>query len=131
MPAPPTHLRWTPGPPTDLLARVAHGLREAKPLDEILDDIGDVLGNQDPPAGECQELDQRLRADLIRLTQIALAAGDEDPEVAVLLQRTDLLLTEDVSTDYQLTLGSLRRMASTANALLERLTKTGTIKEVE
>ncbi|WP_371666325.1 DUF6415 family natural product biosynthesis protein (plasmid) [Streptomyces sp. NBC_01241] len=130
MPAPPTHVRRTPGPPVDLLARVAQRLREVKPLDEILDDIGDVLGNQAPPAAECEDLDQRLRADLIRLTRIALAARDEDPEVSALLQRTDRLLAEDVPADYQLTLGSLRRMASTANDLLERLTETGSIKEV-
>ncbi|MEU3218710.1 DUF6415 family natural product biosynthesis protein [Streptomyces sp. NPDC006971] len=130
MPAPPAHVRRTPGPPVDLLARVAQRLREVKPLDEILDDIGDVLGNQAPPAAECEDLDQRLRADLIRLTRIALAARDEDPEVSVLLQRADRLLAEDVPADYQLTLGSLRRMASTANDLLERLTETGSIKEV-
>ncbi|MGA5643339.1 DUF6415 family natural product biosynthesis protein [Streptomyces cinereoruber] len=109
---------------------MAQRLREVKPLDEILDDIGDVLGNQAPPAAECEDLDQRLRAGLIRLTRIALAAGDEDPEVAALLQHADRLMAEEAPADYQLTIGSLRRMASTANELLERLTETGSIKEV-
>jgi hypothetical protein len=130
MPAPPTYVRRTPGPPVELLAHVAQRLREVKPLDEILDDIGDVLGNQAPPAAECEDLDQRLRADLIRLTRIALAARDEDPEVSDLLMRADRLMAEDVPADYQLTLGSLRRMASTALDLLERLAETGSIREV-
>jgi hypothetical protein len=130
MPAPPSRVRRTPGPAVELLARVAQGLREVKPLDEILDDIGDVLGNQAPPAVECEDLDQRLRADLIRLTRIALAAKDEDPKVSALLQRADLLMSVEVPADYQLALGALRRMASTANDLLERLTETGSIKEV-
>ncbi|MGW5048392.1 DUF6415 family natural product biosynthesis protein [Streptomyces griseoluteus] len=127
----PIRVRKAPGPPVELLARVAEGLREVKPLDEILDDIGDVLGNQAPPATECEDLDQRLRADLIRLTRIALAAKkDKDPEVSALLQNADRLMSEDVPADYRLRLGALRRMANTANDLLERLTKTGGIKEV-
>ncbi|MFF2926611.1 DUF6415 family natural product biosynthesis protein [Streptomyces celluloflavus] len=131
MPAPLIRVRKAPGPPVELLARVAEGLREVKPLDEILDDIGDVLGNQAPPASECEGLNQRLRADLIRLTRIALAAKkDKDPEVSALLQHADRLMSEDVPADYRLRLGALRRMANTANDLLERLTKTGGIKEV-
>ncbi|MFJ4343008.1 DUF6415 family natural product biosynthesis protein [Streptomyces sp. NPDC088915] len=129
MPVPPAYVRRSPGPPADLLARVAQRLREVKPLDEILDDIGDVLGNQAPPAGECEDLDQRLRADLIRLAQIALAANNRDPEVSALLQHADRLMAEDLPTDYQPRIGTLRRMASTANGLLERLTETGSIKE--
>lgn len=131
MPASRIRVRQAPGAPVELLARVAEGLREVKPLDEILDDIGDVLGNQAPPATECEDLDRRLRADLIRLTRIALAAAkDDDPEIAALLQRADRLMSDGVPTDYRLMLGALRRMANTANDLLERLAATGGIKEV-
>ncbi|MGW9674878.1 hypothetical protein ACWGUN_17195 [Streptomyces koyangensis] len=66
---------------TDDLARIADRLRRLRPLDSILDDIGDVIADQDPPSAEAPKLAERLRGDLVRLENVAVATGDRDPEV--------------------------------------------------
>ncbi|MEU7375419.1 DUF6415 family natural product biosynthesis protein [Streptomyces albidoflavus] len=114
---------------TDDLARIAARLRESRPLDAILDDIGDVIADQDPPAAEAPELAERLRAGLVRLENVAVAAEDRDPQVATLVRRARTLrATALPTTAHPATVAHLRRLAGVAEALLERLAETGTLR---
>ena len=128
-PAPPS-TSWTPPLDAEGLARVVSGLRGVRPLDAILDDVGDVLSNQAPREDEFAELDERLRGDLRRLVNIAVAAENDDGQVADLIGRAQTLTAEELPADYRAALGYLRRTAGVTNDLLERLTETGTIKDV-
>ncbi|MFI2672471.1 DUF6415 family natural product biosynthesis protein [Streptomyces albidoflavus] len=111
------------------LARIADRLRELRPLDAILDDIGDVIADQDPPAAEAPELAERLCADLVRLENVAVAAEDRDPEVATLVRRARTLRSTALpTTAHPATVAHLRRLAGVAEALLERLAETGTLR---
>ncbi|MFC8078138.1 DUF6415 family natural product biosynthesis protein [Streptomyces sp. NPDC057307] len=103
-----------------------------KPLEAIADDIGDVLGEQDPRESEFGEIAERLRGHLLRLVAIANAAGDGggDAEVCRLLQRARTLRSEALPDDSRQALGQLRRMAALVNDLLERLVETNIVKEV-
>ncbi|MFI1311386.1 DUF6415 family natural product biosynthesis protein [Streptomyces albidoflavus] len=114
---------------TDDLARIAARLRESRPLDAILDDIGDVIADQDPPAAEAPELAERLRGDLVRLENVAVAAEDRDPQVATLVRRARTLRSTALpTTAHPATVAHLRRLAGVAEALLERLAETGTLR---
>lgn len=106
------------------LARIADRLRQLRPLDAILDDIGDVIADQDPPAAEAPELAERLRGDLVRLENVAVAADDRDPRVVTLVRRARTLR----ATAHPATVAHLRRLAGVAEALLERLAETGTLR---
>ncbi|MET7506993.1 DUF6415 family natural product biosynthesis protein [Streptomyces albidoflavus] len=111
------------------LARIADRLRQLRPLDSILDDIGDVIADQDPPAAEAPELAERLRGDLVRLENVAVAADDRDPRVVTLVRRARTLrATALPSTAHPATVAHLRRLAGVAEALLERLAETGTLR---
>ncbi|MFD4769145.1 DUF6415 family natural product biosynthesis protein [Streptomyces niveus] len=101
-----------------------------KPLDAIVDDIGDVLAEQDPRESEFGEIAERLRGDLLRLVVIANAAGDGDAEVCRLLQRAHTLRSEALPDGSRQALGHLRRMAGVVNDLLERLAETNIVREV-
>lgn len=79
--------RWFPPLDSEGLARVASLLRQVKSLEAIVDDVGDVLGDQDPCESEFEESAERLRGDLLRLVAIAKAAGGGDAQVCRLLQR--------------------------------------------
>lgn len=131
--APPVE-RWSPPLDSEGLARIASLLRQVKPLEAIVDDIGDVLGEQDPRESEFGEIAERLRGDLLRLVAIANAAGvgggDGDVEVCRLLQRAHTLRSESLPDDSRQALGQLRRMAGLVNDLLERLAETNIVKEV-
>ncbi|MBT2491601.1 hypothetical protein J7E96_24350 [Streptomyces sp. ISL-96] len=111
------------------LARVVDRLRGMKPLEAILDDIGDVLGNQEPREHESEEIAQRLRGDLMRLVTIAVAAADDDAVVTELIQQARTLRSEELPGDNRKAIGHLRRMARVTNDLLARLAETGTTKE--
>ncbi|MFF5086005.1 DUF6415 family natural product biosynthesis protein [Streptomyces niveus] len=121
---------WTPPMDTASLARIACLLRDVKPLEAIVDDVGDVLGEQNPRESEFGEIAERLRADLIRLVAIAHAAGDTDAQVCRLLQRAHTLRSEGLPDECRQALGHLRRMAGLVNDLLERLAETRTVKEI-
>ncbi|MEW1721621.1 DUF6415 family natural product biosynthesis protein [Streptomyces sp. NPDC093109] len=122
--------RWKPALNADTLALLASLLRELKPLDAILDDVGDVLGDQDPPPHEFEETAEQLRGDLKRLVDIAVVAEDKDAEVVGLVTRARALRSEELPGGYATALGHLRRMAGTTNALLERLAATGSMREI-
>ncbi|MFJ8388566.1 DUF6415 family natural product biosynthesis protein [Streptomyces sp. NPDC094438] len=122
--------QWKPPLPAERLAHIARLMREVRSLDEILDDTGDVLGNQAPPESEFEKITDRLRGDLKRLVSIALAAENTDGQVAALVERAGALRSEDLPGDYRTALGYLRRMAGVTHDLLERLAETGTVKEV-
>ncbi|MGW6604884.1 DUF6415 family natural product biosynthesis protein [Streptomyces sp. NPDC055036] len=122
--------RWTPTLDAAALTRLATMLRELQPLDAILDDVGDVLSNQAPPEHEFEEIADCLRGDLMRLVNIALAAEDEDTEVADLIRQARALRSEELPGDYSSALGHLRRMAGVTNGLLERLAETGSMREI-
>lgn len=127
----PRHVeQWTPPLDADGLARIASLLREVRPLDAILDDVGDVLSNQAPRESEFEEIAGRLRGDLDRLVSIALAAENRDAQVSALIQRARTLRSEELPRNSHMALGYLRRMAGVTNDLLERLAETGTVKEV-
>ncbi|MFI2289798.1 DUF6415 family natural product biosynthesis protein [Streptomyces niveus] len=129
--APPVE-RWSPPLDSEGLARIASLLRQVKPLEGIVDDVGDVLGEQDPGESEFGEIAERLRGDLLRLVAIANAAGngDGDAEVCRLLQRARTLRSEALPDDSRQALGQLGRMAGLVNDLLERLVETNIVKEV-
>ncbi|MEU6434457.1 DUF6415 family natural product biosynthesis protein [Streptomyces albidoflavus] len=114
---------------TDDLARIADRLRRLRPLDSILDDIGDVIADQDPPAADAPKLAERLRGDLVRLENVAVATGDRDPQVAGLVRQARTLRATDLpTTAHPATVAHLRRLAVVAEALLERLAETGTLR---
>lgn len=127
--APPVE-RWSPPLDSEGLARIASLLRQVKPLETIVDDVGDVLGEQDPLESKFGEIAERLPGDLLRLVAIANAAGDGDAEVCRLLQRARTLRSEALPDDSRQALGQLRRMAGLVNDLLERLVETNIVKEV-
>lgn len=131
-PAAPPVERWSPPLNSEGLARIASLLRQVKPVEAIVDDIGDVLGEQDPRDSEFGEIAERLRGDLLRLVTIANAAGDGDGDAQVcrLLQRAHALRCEAVPDDSRQALGHVRRMAWVVNDLLERLAETNIVKEV-
>lgn len=122
--------QWLPSISSEGLARIACLLRDVKPLETIVDDIGDVLGEQDPRESGFGEIAECLRGDLRRLIAIAEAAGDKDAQVCRLLQRAHTLRSEALPDDSRLALGHLRRMAGLVNDLLERLAETRTVKEI-
>lgn len=127
--APPVE-RWSPPLDSEGLARIASLLRQVKPLEAIVDDVGDVLAEQDPRESEFGEIAERLRGDLLRLVAIAKSAGDGDAEVCPLLRRAHTLRSEALPDDSRQALGQLRRMAGVVNDLLERLVETNIVKEV-
>lgn len=129
-PAAPPVGRWFPPLDSEGLVRIAGLLRQVKPLEAIGDDIGDVLGEQDPRESEFGEIAERLRGDLLRLVAIANAAGVGDAEVCRLLQRAHTLRSEALPDGSRQALGHLRRMAGLVNDLLERLAETNIVKEV-
>lgn len=133
-PASPPVERWSPPLDSEGLARIASLLRQVKSLEAIVDDVGDVLGDQDPCENEFVGIAERLRGDLLRLVAIANAAGvadgDGDAEVCRLLQRAHSLRSEGLPDDSRQALGQLRRMAGVVNDLLERLAETNIVKEV-
>ncbi|MFD5034978.1 DUF6415 family natural product biosynthesis protein [Streptomyces sp. NPDC058405] len=112
------------------LARIAKLLRDVKPLDEILDDIGDVLADQDPPEAEFEDIAERLRAGLARLVTISGAARNDDAQVVWLIKRAHTLNFEQLPANHRQALGYLRRTAVVANDLLERLAVTNTLRHV-
>lgn len=122
--------QWKPPVPAERLALIARLMREVRPLDEILDDTGDVLGNQAPRESEFEELADRLHGDLKRLVSIARAANNTDGQVSALVERAEALRSEGLPGDYRTALGYLRRMAGVTLDLLERLAETGTVREV-
>ncbi|MFI6082512.1 DUF6415 family natural product biosynthesis protein [Streptomyces sp. NPDC051217] len=122
--------QWLPSIDAAGLARIACLLRGVKPLEAIVDDVGDVLGEQDPRESEFGEIAERLRGDLRRLDAIAQAAGDKDAHVRRLLQRARTLRSKEIPVDCSQSLGHLRRMAGVVNDLLERLVETRTVKEI-
>lgn len=121
---------WTPPLDAEGLARIVSRRCRVRPLDAILDDVGDVLGNQVPREDEFAGLDERLRGGLRRLVNIAGAAENEDGQVADLVDRAQTLTAEELPADYHTALGYLRRTAGVTNDLLERLIETGTAKDV-
>lgn len=122
--------QWSPTVDAEGLARIACLLRDVKPLEEIVDDVDDVLGDQSPRESEFGEIAERLRADLMQLVAIANAAGDGDVQVRGLLRRAHTLHPEVLPGDYRQALGLLRRMAGVVNDLLERLAETKSVKEI-
>ncbi|WP_078077691.1 DUF6415 family natural product biosynthesis protein [Streptomyces niveus] len=79
-----------------------------KPLEAIVDDVGDVLAEQDPRESEFGEIAESLSAHLVRLANIAIAAGDKDPQVYRLLQRAHTLHAETLPDGSRQGLGHLR-----------------------
>ncbi|MGW6308272.1 DUF6415 family natural product biosynthesis protein [Streptomyces niveus] len=122
--------QWLPSTDAADLARIACLLRNVKPLEAIVDDVGDVLGEQDPPESEFREIAERLRGDLKRLVAIAHTAGDKDAQVCRLLQRAHTLRSEALPDDSRQALGHLRRTAGLVNDLLERLAETKSVREI-
>ncbi|WP_329151227.1 DUF6415 family natural product biosynthesis protein (plasmid) [Streptomyces niveus] len=123
--------RWTPPLTNAGLARVIFALRGVRPLEEILDDIGDVLSNQEPREGEFGDLAARLHADVARLVTIAGAfPAADDVQTPRMVERARTLAAEELPTDHRSAVGHLRRLAGAANELLERLAEIRAVKEV-
>ncbi|MBP0455971.1 DUF6415 family natural product biosynthesis protein [Streptomyces montanisoli] len=121
---------WSPPLDADGLARVARRLRSTRSLETILDDVGDVLGDQAPLEAEFGDLAERLRGGLTVLVDIAVAVEESDAQVAALVQRGLILRAAVMPDDSRRALGYLRRMAGLTNALLERLAETRTVRSV-
>ncbi|MFE3045423.1 DUF6415 family natural product biosynthesis protein [Streptomyces albidoflavus] len=121
---------WTPPLEHDQLARVAERLRSLRSLDAILDNAGDVLSGQDPPEEEFAVLEERLREDLTRLVNIAVAATAQDPGVTGLADRARALTSKELPDSWRPALTHLRRMAVTVQTLLEQLARAGAIREI-
>ncbi|WP_242539521.1 hypothetical protein [Streptomyces albidoflavus] len=92
---------WTPLLEHAQLARVAKGLRSLPSLDAILDDAGDVLSGQDPPDEEFAVLGERLREDLTRLVDVAVAATAQDPGVTGLADRARALTSKELPDSWR------------------------------
>ncbi|MGW3163301.1 DUF6415 family natural product biosynthesis protein [Streptomyces sp. NPDC001142] len=123
--------RWTPPLPPDGLARIAERLREVTPLDEVVDDIGDVLDEVCLAPERFEAVARRVRGGLTRLVRIAVAGNtDADAETAALIRRARALRSEPLPVEHDLALGHLRRMAGAALCLLERLVAIGAMREV-
>ncbi|WP_121842754.1 DUF6415 family natural product biosynthesis protein [Streptomyces sp. S5] len=122
---------WTPPLEHAQLVRVAERLRSSRSLDAILDDAGDVLGGQDPPEEEFAVLEERLREDLTRLVNIAVATTAQDPGVTGLADRARVLTSKELPDSWRPALTHLRRMAVTVQTLLEQLARAGAIREID
>lgn len=126
--------RWSPPLDSEGLARIASLLRQVKPLEAIVDDVGDVLSDQDPCENEFGEIAERLRGGLLRLVAIAKANANAnangDAQVCRLLQRAHMMRSAALPDGSRQALGYLRRMAGLVNDLLERLAETNHVKEV-
>lgn len=132
--------QWQPPVEAELLARIATLLREVIPLEQILDDIGDVLGNQDPRMAEFTDIAARLRADVGQLVTIANSdrRARDDVPTRLLVERARALSAETLPTlspqtldaDCRRAVGYLRRLATAANGLLEHLAEIRTVKKV-
>ncbi|MER5918470.1 DUF6415 family natural product biosynthesis protein [Streptomyces sp. NPDC001982] len=100
-------------------------VRQWQPFDggALLDDGGAVLDDYVPAAEQVEELAQRLRGHLMRLVDIAVAAGAEqrDTVTAGLIERARTVRSEDVPGGCWKAVGHLRRMGWTVNELHERL----------
>lgn len=98
-------------------------------LEDIDDDLDAVLGLQSSllTLEEAQKLVPRIRNHLSQLINIALqrAEGNPCPELNEALNRAHRLDTEPVPTDFPSTRGHVRRLALTAQDVLEVL-ETGT-----
>ncbi|WP_051839017.1 DUF6415 family natural product biosynthesis protein [Streptomyces sp. NRRL F-5126] len=121
---------WSPPLDAEGLARVAGQLRSTRSLEAILDDAGDVLGDQAPPETEFGDLAERLRKGLTHLVDIAVAAKERDAQVACLVQRGLMLRAAAIPGDSRQALAYLRRMADLTSTLLERLADTRTVRSV-
>ncbi|WP_369228858.1 DUF6415 family natural product biosynthesis protein [Streptomyces sp. R21] len=110
------------------LKAVLDKVREWTPYDgdALLDDVGAVLDYQLPPEELHDELAQRLRGHLMQLVDIAVGANaDQDDEAANrLIQQARAVRSQEMPDDHWKAVGHLRRMAWTANELLERLVAT-------
>ena len=113
------------------LSHVAERLRSLRPLEAILDDAGDVLSGQDPPEEEFAVLEERLREDLTRLVNIAVATTAQDPGVTGLADRARVLTSKELPDSWRPALTHLRRMAVTVQTLLEQLARAGAIREID
>ncbi|KIX80007.1 MULTISPECIES: DUF6415 family natural product biosynthesis protein [Streptomyces] len=121
---------WTPPLEYGQLSRIAERLRSLRSLEAILDDAGDVLSGQDPPEEEFANLGERLRDDLTRLADIAVAATEPDPGVASLTDRARSLTAAELPYGRRLALTHLRRMAGTVQELLEQLARVGAVRDI-
>lgn len=129
----PTALRWMPPLDAQALTEVLAKVRRWTPFDggALLDDVTTAVDDVVPSGDGPEELAQRLRAHLTRLAGVAVATGvaHEDPEAGRLAQRAHDLHAVRMPVGHQSAVGYLRRMAWTANELLERLAAIGCIKE--
>ncbi|MEU2901103.1 DUF6415 family natural product biosynthesis protein [Streptomyces sp. NPDC007056] len=125
---------WPPPLSGRELATVLDGLRRWSPCDggALLDDVAAVLDDVAPAEEVTEEIAERLRGHLLRLVNIAVAAGAErDPAAAQLTEQARTLRGEDLPGDHWKAIGHLRRLGWTAGELLERLVAVRCLKEAE
>ncbi|MEU5523754.1 DUF6415 family natural product biosynthesis protein [Streptomyces sp. NPDC047860] len=116
------------------LATVLNRLRDWNPFDggALLDDVAMVLDDVPPAEEATEEIAERLRRHLLRLVNVAVAAGAErDPVAARLIEQARTLRGEDLPGDHWTAVGHLRRLGWTANELLERLVAVRCLKEAQ
>ncbi|WP_344049867.1 DUF6415 family natural product biosynthesis protein [Streptomyces thermoalcalitolerans] len=125
--------RWTPPLGVDDLAALLAKVQQWTPFDgdALLDDVGAVLDEVVPPEEDFDVLAQRLRGHLMRLVDIAVAAGvaDKDLEAERLIRQARTVHAGDVPGDHRRAVGHLRRMAWSLNELFERLSAIKYVKE--
>ncbi|MFE6252048.1 DUF6415 family natural product biosynthesis protein [Streptomyces niveus] len=132
--------QWQPPVEAAVLARMADLLKQVIPMEQIVDDIGDVLSNQDPRPAEFAGVAERLRADVARLITIAgsdrKARSDIQARLrverarALSAQTLPELSPETLEADCRQAVGYLRRLANAADDLLEHLAEIGIVKRV-
>ncbi|EFL42333.1 conserved hypothetical protein [Streptomyces griseoflavus Tu4000] len=125
---------WTPSLSSGELATVLNRLRSWNPFDggALLDDVAVVLDDVLPAEEATEEIAERLRGHLIRLSNIAIAAeAERDPAAVRPIEQARTLRCEDLPGDHWTAIGHLRRLGWTANELLERLVAVRCLKEAE
>lgn len=125
---------WTRPLSRGELAAVLNRLRDWHPFDggALLDDVAAVLDDVPPTEEATEEIAERLCGHLLRLVNIAVAAGAErDPVAAQLVEKARRLRREDLPDDHWKAIGHLRRLGWTAGELLERLIAVRCLKEAE
>lgn len=96
----------------------------------LLDDVGTALDEVEPAEDEIEGIAERLRGHLMRLVDIAVAAGAGiDEETAALIEQARDVRVEEAPGSHWRAVGHVRRMAWTANNLLERLSLLGCLRQ--
>jgi hypothetical protein len=111
---------WTPPHKKEEMERLLESLRAGLPVDEAYDDLNEVLGDGPALSDErVEELTERFRGDLMVLVdKVRERAPGDAQEREALIEQARTLRQEHVTGSP---LGFLRRLAFTAEALLDLL----------